>query len=120
MRLPLALFFAATLAAPVLAQTAEVDATDGSNTLGKLPCAVLQSADMGLCAYEALKQGETNVTLRVLLPGGAVRYIYFENGKATSSNATARMTTNQIDGATYVFIDPTERFEIPDSILSGN
>ena len=120
MRLPLALIFAAALTSPVLAQNVEIDATDGKNTLGKLPCAIVQSAKMELCAFEALKQGESEVTVRVLLPGGAVRYIYFENGKATSSNATARMTTNHIDGATYVFIDPTERFEIPDSILSGS
>ena len=117
MRLIFALTLSVLSAPALLAQTAEVDATDGKNSLGKLPCAVLDSAPLDLCAYEALKQGEPDVTLRVLLPGGDIRYIYFEDGKPTSTNATSKMTSNHNDGTIYVYIDPTERYEIPESLL---
>jgi hypothetical protein len=119
------LIFALTLfvfsASALSAQTAEVDATDGKNTLGKLPCANLQSAQLVLCAYEALKQGQPDVTVRVLLPGGEIRFIYFESGKPASTNATAKMTSEHHDGTIFVFIDPYERYEIPESVLlAGN
>lgn len=117
MRLILALTLTLFSAPGLLAQTAEVDATDGENTLGKLPCANLQSAQLNLCAYEALKQGQPDVTVRVLLPGGEIRYIYFQNGKPASTNATSRMTSERHDGKIYVFIDPYERYEIPESVL---
>ncbi len=78
MRLIIALALFVLSASALSAQTAEVDATDGTKTLGKLPCANLQSAQVALCAYEALKQGQPDVTVRVLLPGGEIRYIYFE------------------------------------------
>ncbi|MBL4768993.1 MAG: hypothetical protein JKY94_14985 [Rhodobacteraceae bacterium] len=117
MRLIFALTLTVFSAPALLAQTAEVDATDGKNSLGKLPCAILESAQLSLCAYEALKQGEPKVTVRVLLPGGDVRYIYFEDGEPTSTNATSKMTSNRQDGTIYVSIDPTERYEIPESLL---
>ncbi|MBV1926354.1 MAG: hypothetical protein KUG62_04300 [Rhodobacteraceae bacterium] len=117
MRLIFALTLTVFSAPGLMAQTAEVDATDGENSLGKLPCAILQSAQLDLCAYESLKQGQPDVTVRVLLPGGEIRHIYFENGKPASTNATAKMTSEHHDGNIYVFIEPYERFEIPESVL---
>jgi hypothetical protein len=117
MRLIFALSLTVFSAPGLLAQTAEVDATDGENSLGKLPCANLQSAQLNLCPYESLKQGQPDVTVRVLLPGGEVRFIYFENGKPASTNATSKMTSEHHDGKIYVFIEPYERYEIPESVL---
>ena len=117
MRLIFALTLATLSAPAAMAQTPEVDATDGKNSLGKLPCANMQSAQLDLCPYEALKQGETDVTVRVLLPGGEVRYIYFKDGKPASTNSTAKMTSNKSEGTIYVYIDPSERFEMPESVL---
>lgn len=117
MRLIFALTLSLFSAPGLVAQTANVDATDGENSLGKLPCAILQSAQLGLCAYESLKQGQPDVTVRVLIPGGEIRYIYFEDGKPASTNATAKMTSEHHDGKIYVFIEPYERYEIPESVL---
>ncbi|MFT4962084.1 MAG: hypothetical protein ACI92Z_003180, partial [Paracoccaceae bacterium] len=117
MRLIFALTLTVFSAPALMAQTAQVDATDGTNSLGELPCANLDSAQLSLCPYEALKQGQPDVTVRVLLPGGDVRYIYFEDGKPASTNATSKMTSNHHDSTIYVYIEPTERYEIPESVL---
>jgi hypothetical protein len=121
MRLIFALMLSVFSAPGLIAQTAQVDATDGQNTLGKLPCANMQSAQPKLCAYEALKQGQPDVTVRILLPGGEVRYIYFQDGKPASTNATSKMMSEHHDGTIFVFIDPYERYEIPETVLlAGN
>ena len=45
-------------------------------------------------------------------------YIYFENGKATSSDSGAVSTERQ-GGLNKVRVGASERFEIPDAVIVG-
>lgn len=98
---------------PAAAQQASVAGTDGTNALGSLPCANLAGQALSNCPAELLRKDDRNVTIRVLLPGGHVRYIYFEDGKASSTDSTARMTATTLGSNYVIYIDPNEVFEIP-------
>jgi hypothetical protein len=113
MRLLTPLCFLLLLAAPTWAQQASVAGTDGTNALGALPCAAFAGQPMSNCPAELLRKDDRNVTIRVLLPGGKVRYIYFEDGTAKSTDSTAKMTAETMGDNFVIYIDPGETFEIP-------
>ncbi len=114
-----ALAICAAIVSPsaILAQT--VDGTDGTNELGKLSCAALASQPAADCPYEYLRKDDGTATLRVLLPGGSVRYIYFEDGQPTSTDSTERMQAEPFGQGTLIYIGDAERFEVPASITGS-
>jgi hypothetical protein len=56
----------------------------------------------------------------VFWPDGGERYIYFESGKATSSDAdNGPVTTERQGDLNKLSIGSDERFEIPDAVIFG-
>lgn len=105
------------LASPLLAQQASVAGTDGTNVLGSIPCAPLASAALSNCPAELLRKGNDGATLRVLMPGGKTRSLYFEGGELTSADTTDRIRGSKQGGTYFVFVGESERFEIPAQAL---
>ncbi len=112
MRLP-ALLTLSLLAPAAFAQSASVAGTDGTNVLGSVPCAALASAALSNCPAELLRKGDGKATVRVLMPGGRTRSLYFENAQVTSSDSTDPVRGKTAGGTKYVFVGEDERFEIP-------
>ncbi|MEO1734471.1 MAG: hypothetical protein AAFR45_12730, partial [Pseudomonadota bacterium] len=67
--------------------------------------------------YEYLRKGDGTSTLRVLLPGGTVRYIYFEGTTPTGTDSTDRVLPEQLGDTLLIYIGDAERFEVPMSIF---
>jgi hypothetical protein len=118
MRITAFTLLASLLAAPALASDATVSATDGTNELGYLRCAALATASASDCPYEMLRKEDGSATLRVLFPGGQVRYVYFENGKATGTDSTDSMTAETLGDELVIYIGPEERIELPMRVLA--
>lgn len=104
-------------ALPAFAQTASVAGTDGTNALGSIPCSPLAGVALQSCPAELLRKGDGKATLRVLLPGGRTRSIYFEGGEAVASSGTEKVRGKEQGGTYYVFIGENERFQLPASAL---
>ncbi|MFC3616236.1 hypothetical protein ACFORG_21045 [Lutimaribacter marinistellae] len=100
-------------AGPALAQTATVSGTDGRNALGTVPCTAIAGAALRDCPAELVHKDNGDATLSVALPGGEIRRIYFSDGKATSSSATAAMTSEVQGDMMVIFIDPGETYRVP-------
>jgi hypothetical protein len=118
MRISTAVFLATAFASPAMASDGSVAATDGTNELGHLRCAALATASASDCAYEMLRKADGSATLRVLFPGGQVRYVYFEGGKATGTDSTDRMTAETAGDGMVIFIGAEQRIEVPAAVLS--
>lgn len=101
------------------ADDAQVDATDGTNTLGKLLCAQADSVPLVECAFEALPKGEGKVTLRVQLPDRTLRTLFFEGGHATGSDSPNAVTSALRNDTVFVFVNPSERFEVPGALVAA-
>ena len=116
--------FAALLAAcsllPLQALAgASITGTDGTRLLGKLPCAAEDGQSLQDCHFEALPKENGALTLRIVLPGGGVRYLYAEDGRITGTDSTADMGSSRLKKKTVVLIPPGERFEIDNRLLDG-
>jgi len=107
------LLVTALLATPGFTQTA------GSGSVGALPCAGEANALISSCQFEAVHHEDSKTTLRVLLPSGSVRYIYFVAGKATSTDSTRPLASSIVNGTIFVLIGEAERFEIPETVITG-
>lgn len=105
------------LASPLLAQQASVAGTDGTNVLGSIPCAPLASAALSSCPAELLRKENGGATLRVLMPDGKTRSLYFDGGELTSADTTDRIRGNKQGSTYFVFVGEGERFEIPAQAL---
>ncbi|AZV79036.1 hypothetical protein EBB79_14935 [Parasedimentitalea marina] len=117
-------FFAALACATVLplsgfADNANIAGTDGTRSIGHIDCAAQDGQPNSSCPVEILPKEDGSVTLRVLLPGGQVRYLYATDGKITSTDSTGSMGSKTLANSTIVHITPQERFEIPNSLLAG-
>lgn len=121
MRLAAAISFSVALAAgAATSQQSSIAGSDGGqNALGKLPCSTAGLA-MAQCPFEVFGKSGGNATVRVLLPTGDVRVIYFENGKPAGTDSTSKMSFEQAGAATVVFIDPAESYEIPNAVLASD
>lgn len=101
------------------AQTAKIAGTDGTRSLGHIDCAARDGQPNSSCPVEILPKDDGSVTLRVLLPGGQIRYLYVTDGKVTSTDSTGSLAAKTLANLTLVHITPQERFEIPNSMLTG-
>ena len=115
-----ALLLAAALPVAAFAQSADVTGSDGTNSTGYLSCAVEAGAQPSECGFEMLRDSDGSFTLRVLLPGGTVRYLYGSEGRVTSTDSTAEMTVQRFKQRTVVHIVPNEVMDIPNSFLDGD
>jgi hypothetical protein len=87
---------------------------------GEIPCARYEGQPMASCRFGVIRRGNGEATVRVFWPDGDVRNIYFENGKATSSDSDAGITSEKRSDLNMVFIGTNERFEIPDAVIYGD
>jgi hypothetical protein len=93
--------------------------TDGYDAKGMIPCATSEGAPTSPCDFSVKRMGNGNATVRVALPGGGERYIYFENGMATSSDSNAGIVAEKQSDLFMIRIGTDERFEIPDAVIFG-
>ena len=111
------LLCAVFLPATALASDANVAGSDGTRSIGHLGCSAKDGQTLSDCPYEALPKDDGTLTLRILLPGGQVRYIYVKDGKPDTTDSLGSMGSRRLANKTVVLITPSERFEIPNSVL---
>ena len=119
MRFVALLASAALLPMSAFASGSGISGTDGTRSIGHVPCAAQDGQPNANCPVEILPKEDGSVTLRVMLPGGQVRYLYVTNGKITSTDSTGSMGSKRLANTTIVHITPEERFEIPNSLLDN-
>ena len=107
----------ALAATSVMAEDASLAGTDGNSALGSVPCAAAGSS-MSKCHAEMRRRDDGTATLAVLLPTGETRRIYFKDGKASSTDSTARMSTQTREDMLVIHIDPGEVIEIPTAAVA--
>jgi hypothetical protein len=92
--------------------------TRAADDIGTVACAASFDAPMTDCRYAVFRDGGGSGTLQVELPGGALRHIQFEQGKAVATDGGGEMNvTRQGD---WLFIDiGGEHFAFPESKLAG-
>jgi hypothetical protein len=100
-----------------VARAATIAGIDGVNAIGHLPCAAQDGAILTECNFEILRKEDGAFTLRVLLPGGTVRYIYGMNGKITGTDSTGALASKRLAQKTIVHIRPAEMFEIANDLI---
>ena len=105
------------LSSPALAQTSTLAGTDGTNSLGTVPCAANAGDPLQSCNAELRHHDDGTTTLAVALGGGEVRSIYFNDGIPSSSSSPAKITYETRGNLTVIFIDPGEVYEIPTAAL---
>ena len=74
---------------------------------------------MHQCRFGVIRRGSGNATVRVFWPDGGERNIYFENGRAGSSDSSAPIRSEKTLDLNRVFIGKQERFEIVDAVIFG-
>ena len=107
----------ALLSSPVLAQEATLAGTDGTNSLGTVPCASVAGEPLRSCHAELRHHDDGTTTLAVGLGNGDVRSIYFNDGVPNSSSSPSKLSYETRGNLTVVFIDPGEVYEIPTEAL---
>lgn len=58
-------------------------------------------------------------TVRITLPGGAVRHVAFAGGKAVSSDGPAGLEVERAGDTSAITLGNGDRFEIPDALVTG-
>lgn len=101
------------------ATEADIAGTDGTRSIGHLACAARDGQPTTNCPVEILPKDDGTVTLRVMLPGGQIRYLYVSEGAITSTDSTGSMASKRLAKTTIVHITPEERFEIPNTLLDS-
>jgi len=90
---------------------------------GNIPCAQAKGQPMGQCPFGVARAGGGTATVVVTRPDGRKRFIFFEKGKATGADlsqadgSTAFHATKQAD--LYLIQAGSERYEIPEAVISG-
>lgn len=112
------LFAVSIILSPAAVFAATVSGTDGQNVLGTVPCATGGQA-LSDCPAELRRKEDGTATLAVILPGGTVRNIYFENGKPVSSSSPSPVSSETVGDTLRVFIAPGEVFELPAAAVAS-
>ena len=91
------------------------------NAIGEIPCARYEGQPMRSCRFGVVRRGNGSATVRVFWPDGGERYLYFENGRATSSDSESKagISSQRQGDLNKVFNGADERFEIPDAVIYG-
>ncbi len=58
-------------------------------------------------------------TVRITLPGGAVRHVAFAGGRAVSSDGPAAFEVERAGDTSAITLGNGDRFEIPDALVTG-
>jgi hypothetical protein len=93
------------------------------NATGNIPCARHAGQPMGSCRFGVVRKGGGNGSVMVFWPDGGHRMIFFEDGTPISfdqsqADGNVRMTVGRNADLFTVTIG-TQRFEIPEAVISG-
>lgn len=119
----LPIFAAESSSTPQKASSSERAGQGQFDARGNIPCAESKGQPMGQCKFEVARDPMGSATVKVTLPSGKTRFIFFEEGKAISadlSQADGDMTftsTNKAD--LYTIRAGHERYEIPEAVVFG-
>jgi hypothetical protein len=106
----------------------EVRSTDAKvagtpyHATGQIPCATAAGQPTGSCPFGVVRKGGGTGTVTVTKPDGRTRSIFFERGKATGydmSQADPGEFSASRQGDLNVIRIGSERYEIPDAVVSG-
>jgi hypothetical protein len=85
----------------------------------EISCVTTPGGRPGACKAGVIRKGGGNATIEMETPDGGQRTLFFTGGKATGSNATAKMTATKNDDITTVRIGAAEIYYIPDAFVFG-
>jgi hypothetical protein len=90
---------------------------------GEIPCAQAAGQPMRPCRFGVVRQGLGRAEVTVFRPDGSVRTIVFEGARpvrfgGAAPTAGAAMTVDQ-DRDLFTVRIGTERYEIPEAVVSG-
>lgn len=85
----------------------------------QVPCATVEGQPTRPCEAGVIRGGAGSATVRVTLPQGGERNIYFEGGEATSSDAAGAIEVQRDGDLSRIRIGTNERYEIVDALVQG-
>ena len=89
------------------------------NATADISCVVTPGGTPGACKAGVIRKGGGNAVVEMQTPDGGQRSITFTGGKATGSNANAKMTATKDGDITTVRIGAAEVYYIPDAFVFG-
>ena len=90
------------------------------NAVTSIPCKAAAGQPTRQCKAGVMRFPRGEATVRITLPGGGERNIYFNNGNASSSDARTPKFSVTRDGDTSIItVGAGERYEIPDALVVG-
>jgi len=84
-----------------------------------ISCVTTPGGSPGACKAGVIRKGGGNAVVEMQTPDGGQRSITFTGGKATSSDASAKMIATKNDDITTVRIGEVEVYYIPDAFVYG-
>ena len=84
-----------------------------------ISCVTTPGGKPGACKAGVIRKGSGNAVVEMQTPDGGQRSITFTGGKATGSDANAKMTATKNDDITTVRIGAAEVYYIPDAFVYG-
>jgi hypothetical protein len=90
---------------------------------GEIPCAEAKGAPMRQCAFEVAREAGGGATVKVSLPSGKTRFIFFEKGKAVGADLSQadgdmRFKASK-QGDVFRIEAGKERYEIVEAVVHG-
>jgi hypothetical protein len=89
------------------------------NATADISCVTTPGGRPGACKAGVIRKGGGNAVVEMKTPDGGQRSITFTGGKATSSNASTRMTASKSGDISTVRIGAAEVYYIPDAFVFG-
>ena len=84
-----------------------------------ISCVTTPGGQPGACKAGVIRKGGGNAVVEMQTPDGGQRSITFTNGKASGSDANARLTATKDGDITTVRIGAAEIYYIPDALVFG-
>ena len=84
-----------------------------------ISCVTTPGGSPGACKAGVIRKGAGNAVVEMQTPDGGQRSITFTGGKATSSDASSKMTATKNGDITTVRIGEVEVYYIPDAFVFG-
>jgi hypothetical protein len=84
-----------------------------------ISCVTVMGGKPGACKAGVIRKGSGNAVVEMQTPDGGQRSITFTGGKATGSDASAKMTATKNGDITTVRIGAVEVYYIPDAFVFG-
>lgn len=90
------------------------------NATAEIGCALGAGAPLSRCKAGVMRFASGSATVEITLPNGSRRHIYFENGRATGSDAmSGAFSATKVGDLNRIGIGGAERYEFPDAFVLG-